>query len=81
MSRTQQAPPAHAGDDRIVEANDLADPDHDDAIDAPGERERRWYHLRPEPRRGTDLMGLNATWWMALAWATLLLGAIALTLP
>ena len=33
---------------------------------------RRWYHLRPRPRRGTDLMGLNSTWWMALGWLALL---------
>jgi hypothetical protein len=25
---------------------------------APG---RRWYHLRPEPRRRTDLMGFGST--------------------
>jgi hypothetical protein len=31
-------------------------------------RGRRWYHLRPEPRRRTDLMGFNSTWWMAVAW-------------
>jgi hypothetical protein len=29
---------------------------------------RRWYHLRPQPRRRTDLMGFNSTWWMVLAW-------------
>jgi hypothetical protein len=32
---------------------------------APG---RRWYHLRPEPRRRTDLMGFSSTLWMALGW-------------
>jgi len=31
------------------------------------ERGRRWYHRRPSPKRRTDLMGLNATWW-ALFW-------------
>jgi hypothetical protein len=25
---------------------------------------RRWYHLRPEPRRRADLMGFNSTFWM-----------------
>ena len=30
--------------------------------------ERRWYHLRPEPRRRADLMGFNSTFWMALVW-------------
>jgi hypothetical protein len=34
---------------------------------------RRWYHLRPKPRRGTDFMGFNSTWWMALGWFTLLI--------
>jgi thiol-disulfide isomerase/thioredoxin len=24
--------------------------------------------LRPEPRRRTDLMGFNSTWWMAVGW-------------
>ena len=37
-----------------------------------GER-RRWYHLRPKPRRRADLMGFNATWWMALGWLVVLL--------
>jgi hypothetical protein len=32
---------------------------------APG---RRWYHLRPEPRRRTDLMGSSSTLWMAVGW-------------
>jgi hypothetical protein len=36
-----------------------------EAIDGRG---RRWYHLRPEPRRRTDLMGFNSTWWMAVVW-------------
>jgi hypothetical protein len=29
---------------------------------------RRWYHLRPEPRRRADLMGFNSTFWMVLVW-------------
>ena len=32
------------------------------------DRDRRWHHLRPEPRRRSDLMGFNSTWWMVLAW-------------
>ena len=39
----------------------------------PDGRARRWYHLRPEPRRRTDFMGFNSTWWMALGWLVLLL--------
>jgi hypothetical protein len=33
---------------------------------------RRWYHLRPEPRRRSDLMGFNSTWWMVLIWALII---------
>src|SRR5262249_33618238 len=29
---------------------------------------RRWFHFRPEPRRRSDLMGFNSTWWMVLIW-------------
>jgi hypothetical protein len=29
---------------------------------------RRWYHLRPEPRRRADRMGFNSTFWMVLVW-------------
>jgi hypothetical protein len=29
---------------------------------------RRWYHLRPQPRRSADLMGFNSTLWMVLVW-------------
>ena len=32
------------------------------------DRRRRWYHIRPEPSRRTDLMGFNSTWWMVLVW-------------
>ena len=40
----------------------------------PGDhRGRHWYHFRPKPRRGTDFMGFNSTWWMALGWLVLLL--------
>ena len=35
---------------------------------AQGDRERRWYDLRPRPRRRADLMGFNSMWWMVLAW-------------
>ena len=34
---------------------------------------RRWYHLRPEPRRRRDLMGFNSTWWMVLAWIVVII--------
>ena len=29
---------------------------------------RRWYHLRPQPRQRTDLLGFNSTWWMVAVW-------------
>jgi hypothetical protein len=32
---------------------------------------RRWYHLRPVPRRRSDLMGFNTTWWVVL-WIVLI---------
>jgi hypothetical protein len=27
---------------------------------------RRWYQLRPEPRRRVDFIGFNYTWWLIL---------------
>ena len=39
------------------------------AASSTGDGGRRWYHLRPEPRRRSDLMGFNSTWWMVVAWA------------
>jgi len=27
---------------------------------------RRWYHLRPDPRHRSDVMGVNRVWWTAL---------------
>ena len=73
MSRTRQAPHAQAGDDRISDDRDLAGPDGEDEIDATDDRGRRWYHPRPKPRRGTDFMGFNSRWWMALGWLVLLI--------
>jgi hypothetical protein len=73
MSRTRQAPQARPGGARSIEDHDLVDPDAEDHIEATDDRERRWYHLRPQPRRGTDFMGLNSTWWMALGWLVLLI--------
>jgi hypothetical protein len=45
-------------------------------IDNTHEGGRRWYHLRPQPRRRTDLMGVSSTVWMALGW--ILIIALAL---
>jgi len=38
---------------------------------------RRWYHLRPEPRRRTDLWGINSTWWMVVVWILILVVAFS----
>ena len=45
---------------------------HGGAIDG---RRRRWHHLRPQPRRRTDLMGFNSTWWMAVVWTIVIVVA------
>jgi hypothetical protein len=45
---------------------------------ARSDRRRRWHDLRPRPRRRTDLMGFNSSWWMGFGWALLVL---ALTFP
>ena len=34
---------------------------------------RRWYHRRPEPRRGTDLSAPGSSWW---SWLILILVAL-----
>jgi hypothetical protein len=51
-----------------------AAPSPAEGSDDPG---RRWYHLRPTPRRRTDLVGFNSTWWMALAWLIVIVVAIS----
>jgi hypothetical protein len=72
MSRTQPVPQDTGADARISEDHDLAGPDGGDEIDATNDRGRRWYHLRPKPRRPTDLSGFNSTWWMVLGWPLLI---------
>jgi hypothetical protein len=62
MSRTPSTPPAQARDAGIIEHHHHAGPDREDEIDATGDGGRRWYHLRPKPRRRTDLWGVNSTW-------------------
>ena len=49
----------------------------EDEIEAIAGRGRRWYHLRPEPRRRSDLMGFNSTWWMAVVWLIVIVLAVA----
>jgi hypothetical protein len=41
-------------------------PTAEDQPNASGDRARRWYHVRPDPRRRTDLMGIGVTWWLTL---------------
>lgn len=77
MSRTREAPQARLGDARIIEDQRLAPPDREDEIEGFDDRERRWYQLRPKPRRRTDLWGFNSTWWMALGWPLLIVFAIS----
>ena len=40
------------------------------------DRRRRSYDLRPEPRRRSDVMGFNSTWWMALVWLVVIVVAV-----
>jgi hypothetical protein len=61
------------GDAQIVEEHHVAEPRDEDRNGGTDSRGRRWYHFRPEPSRRTDLMGVNATWWMALGWLILIL--------
>ena len=75
MFPTRQAPPARPGDARTDQ--DLAGPDGEDAIDSTEDQRRRWYHLRPKPRRPSDLWGFNSTWWMALGWPLLIVFALS----
>jgi hypothetical protein len=73
MSDTQEAAHGRPRDTRIIEEHHIAGPQHGDDIEATDDRGRRWYHVRPEPRRCTDLMGFNSTWWMAVVWLILIL--------
>ena len=70
-------PDGPAGEGPILEAHDLARSDGEDQTDATHAGQRRWYHLRPKPRRRTDLWGFNSTWWMVLGWPLLILFAVS----
>jgi hypothetical protein len=73
MSHTQRAVQSRPGDAQ------LSDEQHNTGRNGKGEFEgtdgsrRRWYHLRPEPRRRTDLMGFNSMLWMAVGWLIVIL--------
>ena len=68
MSRSLATAQRDPGDALTSEEHHLTDPEGQDEIEASEDRGRRWYHVRPQPRRRTDLMGINSTWWMALLW-------------
>ena len=76
MSRTRQARQARRGNLRIIDERDLADAHDQGDIEATDPRGQRWYRLRPKPRRRTDLLGLNSTWWVALGWTILIVLAV-----
>ncbi len=57
---------------RLAEEHHIVGPHGEDEIEATDERGRRWYHLRPEPRRRADLIGFNYTWWLVI-WVLLFL--------
>jgi hypothetical protein len=40
------------------------------------DRGRRWFHLRPKPRRRTDLLGFSSTWWMVVIWLVVIVLAL-----
>ena len=68
MAHTRETPQRGPSDARISERHHPAGR-HDEAkIEAIDDGGRRWYHLRPEPRRRSDLMGFNSTWWMVVVW-------------
>ena len=79
MSDTREAPQAQAGPEhaRTINDRDRAGPDREDEIDPTEDRGRRWYHLRPKPRRRNDLWGFNSAWWMALGWPLLIVFAVS----
>ena len=80
MSHTREAARGGPREARIVDQHHGAGPRDEDEIEAADDRARQWYQLRPEPRRRTDFMGLNSTWWMALGWL-LLLVVVAFPFP
>ena len=73
MSRTQRTAQGGPGDARVTEEHRRTGPHGEDVVEGTDDRGRRWYDLRPEPRRRTDLMGFNSTLWMALGWLIVIL--------
>jgi hypothetical protein len=73
MSHRHAAVQRGSGDAQIVEEHHISEPHGEDDNGGTDRRGRRWYHLRPHPRRRTDLMGFGSTWWMAVGWLILIL--------
>ena len=48
---------------RLIEEHHAIGPHGEDELEATDELGRRWYQLRPEPRRRYDFIGFNYTWW------------------
>ncbi len=49
---------------RLIEEHHVVGPHGEDELEATDERGRRWYHLRPDPRRRAGFIGFNYTWWL-----------------
>jgi hypothetical protein len=49
---------------RLIEEHHVAGPYGEDELEATDEQGRRWYHLRPQPRRRVDFIGFNYVWWL-----------------
>ena len=60
---------------RLIEEHHVLGPYGEDEIEATDDRGRRWFQLRPEPRRRVDLIGFNYTWWLMI-WLFLMLFVI-----
>jgi hypothetical protein len=58
--------PGDSARPRLIEEHHVIGPDGEDELEATDDRGRRWYQLRPEPRRRADLIGFNYTWWIAI---------------
>ena len=66
MSYTRKAAQGDPRDARTTEKDDIAGPHGEDETEATDDGGRRWYDLRPVPRRRADLMGFNTFWWVLL---------------
>ena len=72
MSHSRTTAERGSGEAQVAEEHHITYPHDQGEIEASEHRCRRWYHLQPQPRRRTDLMGVNSTWWMALLWLILI---------